>query len=72
MGYHPDKFDGNLQLLDDGKTVSGIGLGISIEGIGIGTFKFTIEDDTGQAHIIRIPNFFYVPSLNRVLLAPQH
>jgi hypothetical protein len=56
--------------LDDGKTVSGIGSGISIEGIG--TFKFAIEDDTGQTHTIRIPNSLYVPSLKRVLLAPQH
>ena len=70
MGNHPDQFDGDLQLLDDGKTVSGIGSGIAIEGIG--TFKFAIEDDTGQAHVIRIPNSLYVPSLKRVLLAPQH
>ncbi len=70
MGNNPDQFDGDLQLLDDGKTVSGIGSGIAIEGIG--TFKFAIEDDTGQAHVIRIPNSLYVPSLKRVLLAPQH
>ncbi len=30
MGNHPDQFDGDLQLLDDGKTVSDIGSGIAI------------------------------------------
>ena len=69
MGNHPDQFDGDLQVLDDGKLVSGIGSGVSIKGIG--TFKFNIEDDTGQVHVIRIPNSLYVPDLKRVLSHPS-
>ena len=69
MGNHPDQFE-DLQLTTDGKSVSGIGSGVVIKGMG--TFKFNIEDDTGQVHTIRIPNSLYVPSLKRVLLLPHH
>ena len=69
MGNHPDQFE-DLQLTTDGKSVSGIGSSVIIKGMG--TFKFNIEDDTGQVHTIRIPNSLYVPSLKRVLLSPHH
>ena len=69
MGNHPDQFE-DLKLTTDGRSVSGIGSGVIIKGEG--TFKFNIEDDTGQTHTIRIPHSLYVPSLKRVLLSPQH
>jgi len=69
MGNHPDQFE-DLQLTTDGKSVTGIGSSVIIKGVG--TFKFNIEDDTGQVHTIRIPNSMYVPSLKRVLLSPHH
>jgi hypothetical protein len=65
MGNHPDQFE-DLKLTTDGRSVSGIGSGVMIKGEG--TFKFNIEDDTGQTHTIRIPHSLYVPSLKRVLL----
>ena len=53
MGNHPDQFE-DLQLIENGSSVSGIGLGVAIKGMG--TFKFNIEDDTGKVHTIRIRN----------------
>ena len=39
---------------------------------GIGTFVFTIEDDEGQYHTIKLPNSLYIPSAKGLLLCPQH
>ena len=69
MGNHPDHID-ELKLITDGKSVSDIGSGVIIKRLG--TFEFNIKDDTDQAHIIRIPNSQYVPSLERVLFSPHH
>jgi hypothetical protein len=68
MANHPDQFDGDLQMIEGGHKVTGIGSGIAIKGMG--TFKFQIKDDIGQVHTIRVPNSLYVPSLKRVLFAP--
>ena len=65
-----DQFEGNLKLVEGDHQVDRIGLGIAIKGVV--TFKFRLEDGNGQVHTIRVPNLLYVPSLNRVLLAPHH
>jgi hypothetical protein len=70
MANHPDQFDGDLQMIEGGHKVTGIGSGIAIKGMG--TFKFQIEDNIGQVHTIHVPNSLYVPSLKRVLFAPHH
>ena len=70
MTNNSDQFDGDLKLIDEDHQVDGIGSGIAIKGMG--TFKFKLEDDNGQVHTIRVPNSLYVPSLKRVLLAPNH
>ncbi len=59
-------------MIEGGHEVTGIGSGIAIKGMGMGTFKFQIKDDIGQIHTIRNPNSLYVPSLKRVLFAPHH
>jgi hypothetical protein len=59
----------NLILLDVGK-VNGINDGLAI--LGKGTFKFSISDDNGRVHCIRIPNSLYLPKLHGCLLSPQH
>ena len=69
MGNHPDQFE-DLQLITDGKSVSGIGSEVIIKGLC--TFEFDIKDDTDQPHAIRIPSLQCVPSLNKVLLSPHH
>jgi hypothetical protein len=38
---------------------------------GKGTFKFTIGDDNGRQHNIRIPKSLYVPGMKKCLLSPQ-
>ena len=40
--------------------------------IRIGTVRWTIEDDTGRRHTLRIPNSLYVPEGGVRLLSPQH
>ena len=70
MANRTDQLDGNLKLVEGDHQVDGIGLGIAIKGIR--TFKFRLEDNKGQVHTIRVPNLLYVPSLQRVLLAPHH
>jgi hypothetical protein len=70
MANHPDQFDGDLQMIEGGHKVTGIGSGIAIKGMG--TFKFQIKDNIGQVHTIRVLNSLYVPSLKRVLFAPHH
>ena len=39
---------------------------------GIGTLVFTIQDDTGQWHVIKLPNSLFIPSAEGVLVSPQH
>ena len=47
-----------------------IGSGPSIAGVG--TLVFTIQDDSGQWHVIKIPNSLYIPSAGDILISPQH
>jgi hypothetical protein len=68
MANSPHLFD-NLILSDVGK-VNGINEGLAI--LGKGTFKFSISDDDGKVHCIRIPNSLYLPKLQGCLLSPQH
>ena len=37
-----------------------------------GTIQWSIEDDDGKTHVIRLPNSLYVPETNIRLLSPQH
>ena len=39
---------------------------------GMGTFVFTIQDDTGQWHVIKLPKSLYIPEADGVLIRPQH
>jgi hypothetical protein len=60
----------DLVLDDHKRRVDGIEGGLEI--LGRGTFVFSIEDDDGEVHTIRIPNSVYVPGLRYCLLSPQH
>ena len=60
----------NLQLTNDAGEVNGIGEGLAIKGKG--TFVFSLEDDNGKIHTIKIPNSLYLPGLKQCLLSPQH
>jgi len=53
MANAPHLFE-DLRLNDSAGEVNGIGEGLAI--MGTGTFKFSIEDDIGKIHTIRIPN----------------
>jgi hypothetical protein len=68
MGTRPDQFED--LMLDTGQLVQGIQGGLSIKGHG--TFKFSIKDDEGMVHMIKIPDSMYVPDLKYCLLSPQH
>ena len=39
---------------------------------GIGTLTFSIQDDDGQWHLIKLPKSLYIPSAEGVLVSPQH
>jgi hypothetical protein len=56
--------------MHDNTEVEGIKGGLDIKGTG--TFKFHIEDDKGEVHLIKIPNSKYVPDLKVCLLLPHH
>jgi hypothetical protein len=56
-------------ILDTGQPVQGIQGGLSIKGHG--TFKFSIKDDKGSVHMIKIPNSMYLPDLKHCLLSPK-
>ena len=55
----------NLHLTDNAGEVNGIGGGLAIKGKG--TFKFSLEDDNGKIHTIKIPNSLYLPGLKQCL-----
>jgi hypothetical protein len=57
-------------VLPNKGTVYGINEGLEIWGKG--TFRFTIEDDTGRLHNICFPNSLYIPKLKKWLPSPQH
>jgi len=69
MANTPHLFE-DLHLIDNAGEVNGIGEGLAIKGTG--TFKFSIEDDNGKIHTIRIPNSLYLPGFKVCLLSPQH
>jgi hypothetical protein len=69
MAYAPHLFE-NLHLNKNNGRVDGITSGLDIAGQG--TFKFTVTDDNGKAHTIKISNSLYVPNLKRCLLPPHH
>jgi hypothetical protein len=60
----------DLVLSDKGSVDDGITDGLPIKRKG--TFKFTIGDDNGRRHNIRIPKSLYVPEMEKCLLSPQH
>jgi hypothetical protein len=60
----------DLHLINDAGEVYGIGDGLEIKGKG--TFVFSLEDDNGKIHTIKIPNSLYLPGLRQCLLSPQH
>ena len=60
----------DLRLTKAKGQVSGISDGLAIAGEG--TFKFTIKDNEGIQHTIRIINSLYIPYMRRCLLSPQH
>jgi hypothetical protein len=69
MANAPHLFE-DLHLIDNAGEVNGIGDGLAIKGKGI--FKFSIEDDNGKIHTIKIPSSLYLPGLRQCLLSPQH
>jgi hypothetical protein len=69
MANAPHLFE-DLQLADNAGEVKGIGNGLAIEGKE--TFKFSLKDDKGKIHLIKIPNSLYLPGLKQCLLSPQH
>jgi hypothetical protein len=68
MGTQLDQFED--LILNTGQPVQGIQGGLSIKGHG--TFKFSIKDDEGMVHMIKILDSMYVPDLEYCLLSPQH
>ncbi len=69
MANKPRLFE-NLHLNNNKGQVNGINNGLAIKGEG--TFKFTIINNDGKAHTIKIPNSLYVRKMRRCLLLPQH
>jgi len=69
MANAPHLFE-DLHLIDNAGEVNGIGEELAIKRKG--TFKFSLEDDNGKIHTIRIPNSLYLPGLKQCLLSPQH
>jgi hypothetical protein len=59
-----------LCLTSNRGQVDGISNGLDIQGEG--TFKFSIKDNKGKVHTIRIPNSLYLTELRKCLLSPQH
>ncbi len=69
MANAPHLFE-DLHLIDNAGEVNGIGEGLAIKEKG--TFVFSLKDDNGQIHTIKIPNSLYLPGLKQCLLSPQH
>jgi hypothetical protein len=60
----------DLHLINNAGEVNGIGEELAIKGKG--TFVFSLEEDNGKIHTIKIPNSLYLPGLKQCLLPPQH
>jgi hypothetical protein len=69
MANAPHLFE-DLHLTDDAGEENGIGDRLEIKGRG--TFVFSLADDNGRIHTIKIPNSLYLPGLRQCLLSPQH
>jgi hypothetical protein len=69
MANAPHLFE-DLCFTSDRGQVDGIGKGVETQGKG--TFKFSIKDDNGKVHTIKIANSLYLPYLRVCLLLPQH
>jgi hypothetical protein len=69
MANAPHLFE-DLHLINDAWEVNGIGDGL--ETMGKGTFVFSLADDNGKVHTIKIPNSLFLPGLRQCLLSPQH
>jgi hypothetical protein len=73
---HPDAWPTPPHLFEDlclksnRGQVDGIGDGLEIQDEG--TFKFSIKDDEGKVHTIKIPNSLHLPKLRQCLLSPKH
>ncbi len=61
----------DLREVPPTKSVDGIG-NSALKIAGIGTFVFSLIDDTGELCTVKIPNSLYVPGLRLPLLCPQH
>jgi hypothetical protein len=69
MANAPHLFE-DLHLINNVGEVNGIGEGLAIKGKG--TFVFSLKDNNGKIHTIKIPNSLYLPGLKQCLLSPQH
>ncbi len=68
MANAPHLFE-DLHLINDAGEVNGIGDGLEIKGKG--TFVFSLADDNGRIHTIKIPNSLYLHGLRQCLLSPR-
>ena len=68
MTGNRDDFVGDVTPIDD--SVSGIAGGLHVTGIG--TVRWTVEDDDGSQHSFLIPDSHWVPNLPHCLFSPQH
>ncbi len=69
MANAPHLFE-DLHLINNAGEVNGIGNGLAIKGKG--TFVFSLEDNIGKIHTIKIPNSLYLPGFRQCLMSPQH
>jgi len=60
----------DLHLINNAGEVNGIVEGLAIKGKGM--FMFSLEDDNGKIHTLKIPNSLDLPGLKQCLLSPQH
>jgi hypothetical protein len=69
MANSPHLFE-DLCLTSNREQVDEISEGLEIQGEGM--FKFSIEDNKGRVHTIKIPNSLYLSELRQCLLSSQH
>ena len=63
--------DLHLDDVDSSSSCEGLD-GTSVRIHGYGTLVFSIQDDQGRSHVIRVPNSLFIPKAKRVLICPQH
>ncbi len=69
MANAPHLFE-DLCLASNRGQVNEMGKRLDIQGEG--TFMFSIKDEGGRVHTIKISNSLYLPKLRQCLLLPQH